>query len=101
MGIIAARKEERGHAFFKQKQKTTELFERRKKLLPNALAILNPSSVMTAHGALVTDADGNELIDFAGGIGVLNAGHMPDTVVKAIQEQAAKFIHTCFNVAIY
>jgi 4-aminobutyrate aminotransferase / (S)-3-amino-2-methylpropionate transaminase / 5-aminovalerate transaminase len=101
MGIITSKKEERGHAHFRQKQKTTELFERRKKLLPNALAILNPSSVDAAHGALITDADGNELIDFAGGIGVLNAGHTPDKVVKAIQDQAAKFIHTCFNVAIY
>jgi 4-aminobutyrate aminotransferase/(S)-3-amino-2-methylpropionate transaminase len=41
------------------------------------------------------------MIDFAGGIGVLNAGHCPEPVVKAIQEQAEKLIHTCFNVATY
>lgn len=45
--------------------------------------------------------DGRRLIDFAGGIGVLNAGHCPPPVVEAIQQQAAQLIHTCFNVAIY
>ena len=41
------------------------------------------------------------MIDFAGGIGVVNAGHCPPPVVKAIQEQAAKFLHVSFNVASY
>ncbi len=81
--------------------KTAELYERRKKFVPNGLGIFNPSSAVSAKGAIVTDADGQELIDFAGGIGVLNAGHCPKPVVKAIQEQAAKLIHSCFNVAIY
>ncbi|MDA9968121.1 hypothetical protein N9E62_03025 [Salibacteraceae bacterium] len=31
-------------------------------------------------------------------MGVVNAGHCPEPVVKAIQEQAAKYIHTSFNV---
>jgi 4-aminobutyrate aminotransferase/(S)-3-amino-2-methylpropionate transaminase len=31
----------------------------------------------------------------------MNAGHCPGKVVKAIQDQAATLIHTCFNVAIY
>ena len=61
----------------------------------------NPSSVQYAYGATMIDADGNELIDFAGGIGVINAGHCPPPVVKAIQEQAERLIHSSFNVAIY
>lgn len=69
--------------------------------MPNALTIIHPSTVSEAKGAIITDADGNPLIDFAGGIGVLNAGHCPPKVVKAIQEQAAKFIHTCFGVSAY
>ena len=77
------------------------LYERRKKLVPNGLGIFNPSSVQSAYDAIIIDVDGNELIDFAGGIGVLNAGHCPAPVVKAIQEQAARFIHTSFNVAPY
>lgn len=79
----------------------TELLEKRKKFVPNAIGIFNPSTAETAHGAIITDADGNEMIDFAGGIGVVNAGHCPPKVVKAIQEQAEKMIHCSFNVATY
>ncbi|MEP7128523.1 MAG: aspartate aminotransferase family protein [Chitinophagales bacterium] len=101
MGIISTKKEESGYELFKQKTRNDELFERRKRLVPNALSIFTPSTISKASGAIVTDVDGKELIDFTGGIGVLNAGHCPPTVVKAIQEQAAKFIHTCFGVAAY
>src|SRR5207247_10750808 len=54
-----------------------------------------------AHGARLTDADGREYIDFAGGIGVLNLGHTPEAVVEAIAQQAAELIHACFPVAAY
>src|SRR6185295_13718632 len=101
MAITTTRKEESGFEIFKKKKKTDEIFERRKRLVPNALTIIHPSTVSEAKGAIITDADGNPLIDFAGGIGVLNAGHCPPKVVKAIQEQAAKFIHTCFGVSAY
>ncbi len=53
------------------------------------------------EGALLTDIDGNELIDFAGGIAVMNVGHSHPKVVKAIQDQAARFTHTCFMVLPY
>jgi len=77
------------------------LYKRRKKLVPNALGIFNPSTVHHAYGATMMDADGRKLIDFAGGIGVINAGHCPPGVVHAIQEQAEKLIHSSFNVALY
>lgn len=101
MAVITTRKEDTGYEIFKKKSKSDEVFERRKKLVPNALSIFTPSTISGASGAIVTDVDGRELIDFTGGIGVLNAGHCPPSVVKAIQEQAAKFIHTCFGVAAY
>lgn len=101
MAIITTKKEESGYELFKQRAKSKELFERRKRLVPDALTIFTPATISGASGAIVTDLDGNELIDFTGGIGVLNAGHCPPAVVKAIQEQAAKFIHTCFGVAGY
>jgi 4-aminobutyrate aminotransferase/(S)-3-amino-2-methylpropionate transaminase len=81
--------------------KKDELYQRRKAVVPNGLGIFNPSSVQYAHSAIMIDADGKELIDFAGGIGVLNAGHCPPPVVEAIQKQAEKLIHSSFNVAIY
>lgn len=81
--------------------KTEQYFDRRSKYVPRGVGIFHPSTAVSAKGAVITDADGRELIDFGGGIGVLNAGHCPDKVVEAIQQQAAKLIHTCFHVSAY
>ena len=78
-----------------------ELIARRKAAVPNGVGMFNHATAATASGATIIDADGRELIDFAGGIGVVNAGHCPPPVVKAIQEQAEKFLHVSFNVASY
>ncbi len=59
------------------------------------------TTVASAAGARLTDADGHELIDFAGGIGVMNVGHGDARVVAAIREQAGKLLHTCIHVATY
>lgn len=57
-----------------------------------------PVFVERAHGALVHDVDGNTLIDFASGIAVVNMGHTPEPVVRAIKEQAERLLHSSFNV---
>lgn len=44
-------------------------------------------------GTEVWDVDGNRFLDFAAGIAVASTGHSHPKVVKAIQEQAEKFIH--------
>lgn len=81
--------------------KAEQLYQRRKALVPNALGIFNPSSIQSAKGAIIIDADGKRLIDFAGGIGVMNAGHCVPSVINAIAKQSEKFTHGCFNVSIY
>ena len=78
-----------------------EILERRKRFVPNAIGIFNPSTAVSAKGSIITDADGKEMIDFAGGIGVVNAGHCPQPVADAIAKQAATLIHCSFNVASY
>lgn len=45
------------------------------------------------HGTDVWDVDGNHFLDFAAGIAVTSTGHSHPKVVRAIQEQAEKFIH--------
>jgi 4-aminobutyrate aminotransferase / (S)-3-amino-2-methylpropionate transaminase / 5-aminovalerate transaminase len=80
---------------------TEQLYERRKKSVPNALGIFNPSSIQSAKGAIITDVDGRELIDFAGGIGVNNAGHGVPEIIEAIKNQADKFLHSSINVSLY
>lgn len=81
--------------------KSEELLERRKNVVANGVGVFNTATVREAKGAIITDVDGKELIDFAGGIGVVNAGHCPEPVVEAIREQAGKYIHTSFNVVTY
>ncbi len=44
-------------------------------------------------GCRVWDVDGNRFLDFAAGIAVVSTGHSHPQVVKAIQDQAEKFIH--------
>ncbi len=45
------------------------------------------------RGTEVWDVDGNRYLDFAAGIAVCATGHSHPAVVKAIQDQAEKFIH--------
>src|SRR4051812_11116128 len=54
-----------------------------------------------AEGARIVDADGTTFIDFAGGLGCLNFGHNAPEIVAAIHEQADRYLHQCFMVAMY
>ncbi|GGC66711.1 aspartate aminotransferase family protein [Marinobacter halophilus] len=54
-----------------------------------------------ATNAELWDADGKRMIDFAGGIGVLNIGHRHPKVVEAIKAQLDKLMHTCQTVMPY
>lgn len=81
--------------------RSRELLARREAAVAAGLYKAHPIAVERAEGALVTDADGNTLIDFIGGIGVLNAGHCPPGVVAAVQEQAARLLHFSALVGTY
>lgn len=81
--------------------RSRELLARREAAVPNGLYKAHHIAIESASGALVTDVDGNTFIDFVGGIGVLNAGHCPPSVVAALQEQAAKLIHFSALVGTY
>lgn len=81
--------------------KSRELVARREAATPRGASKLTTVAVAKAHGAAVTDVDGNTLLDFAGGIGVLAVGHTPENVVQAIQKQAEDLIHMCAIVATY
>lgn len=43
------------------------------------------------------DVEGREYLDFAGGIAVLNTGHLHPKVVAAVEAQLKKLSHTCFQ----
>jgi 4-aminobutyrate aminotransferase/(S)-3-amino-2-methylpropionate transaminase len=63
--------------------------------------MVTPTTVHHASGATMVDVEGNDFIDLAGGIGVMNVGHGNAQVVAAIKEQADKLLHSCFHVATY
>ena len=82
--------------------KTNEsLMQRRVAAVPRGVGQIHPIFVDTAKNATVIDVEGRELIDFAGGIAVLNTGHLHPKVVAAVQEQLTKVSHTCFQVLAY
>ncbi len=81
--------------------KSQEMLQRRMNAAPAGLGKSTEVVVADAKGAVVTDVDGNTLLDFAGAIGVMNIGHCAPNVVKAIQQQAEKYIHTCALVTTF
>jgi 4-aminobutyrate aminotransferase / (S)-3-amino-2-methylpropionate transaminase / 5-aminovalerate transaminase len=81
--------------------RSREILEREENAVASPLIVHAPVVAAEARGSTITDVDGNTLVDFAGGVGVLNVGHGHPTVVQAIQEQAERFVHTDFTVIPY
>ena len=80
--------------------RSQELQRARQAAVPRGPYNITPVFIARGEGALLEDVDGNRFIDFAGGIGVLNTGHAPKNVVRAIQQQAEKYLHSCFHVTM-
>jgi 4-aminobutyrate aminotransferase/(S)-3-amino-2-methylpropionate transaminase len=81
--------------------KSRALMARRTKAVPKGVPAVTPIAIVHAEGAVITDADGNRLIDFGGGIGVVNTGHRHPGVVEAVRQQLDHFAHVCFPVSTY
>jgi 4-aminobutyrate aminotransferase/(S)-3-amino-2-methylpropionate transaminase len=77
------------------------LLARRAQAVPRGVPAVTPIAVVHAEGAVITDADGNRLIDFGGGIGVVNTGHRHPSVVEAVRRQLDHYAHVCFPVSTY
>jgi 4-aminobutyrate aminotransferase/(S)-3-amino-2-methylpropionate transaminase len=81
--------------------RSREILEREGRAVASPLIVHAPVVAAEARGSTIIDVDGNTLVDFAGGVGVLNVGHGHPTVVQAIQEQAERLVHTDFTVVPY
>lgn len=77
------------------------LFERRSAAVPRGVGTTLPVFIARAEAGIVEDVDGNRLIDFGSGISVTNVGNSAPAVVHAIERQAERFTHTCFQVTPY
>ncbi len=73
--------------------KAQAMLERDKRVTSPSYPRDYPFVMDYGRGAECWDVDGNRFIDFAAGIAVLATGHAHPEVVKAIQQQAEKFIH--------
>lgn len=81
--------------------KSKALLRQKEKEVSDGIDIAVPVFAREAKGATLTDIDGNTFLDFAGGIGATNSGHGNQRIIHAIQQQARKFLHTCFPVVPY
>ena len=81
--------------------RTAALLQARQDNVPRGVGNTHPIFAARAQGAQLWDIDGNEYVDFAGGIGVMNIGHSHPRVVQAVQAQLERFTHTCFQVVMY
>jgi 4-aminobutyrate aminotransferase/(S)-3-amino-2-methylpropionate transaminase len=81
--------------------KSRAILERKARVVADPLSIYAPVVIAEAHGATLTDVDGNTFIDFTGGVGCLNVGHSHPRVVEAAQSQLEQFSHTDFTIVPY
>ena len=79
----------------------SELTARRNAATPRGVAVMCNFHAAKAQNALLTDVEGNEYIDFAAGIAVLNTGHRHPKVMAAVQAQLECFTHTAYQIVPY
>jgi glutamate-1-semialdehyde 2,1-aminomutase len=98
----------RTDALFQTRKGSKDLFDRAVGLLPGGVSHGNRSTtpfpiyIERADGPRAWDVDGNEYIDYSMGSASLLLGHASPTVVKAIQDQAAKgtFFSNCHPLEV-
>jgi len=74
---------------------------RRLAATPRGVAVMGDFFIDHAKNAEFWDIEGRRFIDFAGGIAVLNTGHVHPKVQAAIAAQLQRFTHTCYQVVPY
>ena len=81
--------------------KNNELNDRRLQATPRGIGVMCNFYADKAENATVWDVEGNEYIDFAAGIAVLNTGHRHPKVISAIEKQLHAFTHTAYQIVPY
>jgi 4-aminobutyrate aminotransferase/(S)-3-amino-2-methylpropionate transaminase len=78
-----------------------DLQVRRDAAFARGLGAMLPVYVDRARNAEIWDVEGRRYIDFAGGIAVLNTGHLHPKVQAAVARQLERFSHTCLMITPY
>lgn len=76
--------------------KHADLAARHREILPSWMALYyeDPIALVDGEGRRVVDAEGNEYLDFFGGILTTMSGYRVPEVVQAIKDQADRMLHT-------
>lgn len=75
--------------------------QRRLDATPRGVGVFGDFFIDKAKNAELWDIEGRRFIDFAGGIAVLNTGHVHPKVQAAIAAQLQRFTHSCYQVVPY
>lgn len=75
--------------------------QRRLDATPRGVGVFGDFFIERAKNAEFWDIEGRRFIDFAGGIAVLNTGHVHPKVQAAIAAQLQRFTHSCYQVVPY
>ncbi|MNQ17080.1 4-aminobutyrate aminotransferase PuuE [compost metagenome] len=81
--------------------KNQDLNTRRSLATPRGVGVMCDFYAVRAENATLWDANGKEYIDFAGGIAVLNTGHLHPKVKAAVAAQLDNFTHTAYQIVPY
>ncbi|MRT56689.1 4-aminobutyrate--2-oxoglutarate transaminase [Enterobacteriaceae bacterium RIT693] len=81
--------------------KSAELNQRRLQATPRGVGVMCSYFAEKAENATLWDVEGNEVIDFAAGIAVLNTGHRHPKVIAAVEKQLQAFTHTAYQIVPY
>jgi 4-aminobutyrate aminotransferase len=73
-----------------------ELLKRHKDVMPGWISLYYDDPIELSHGEgfKVWDSEGNEYLDFFGGIVTTISGHNIPEIVEAVREQAGKILHS-------
>lgn len=73
-----------------------DLLKRHRAIMPDWIALYydEPIALVRGEGRRVWDAEGNQYLDWFGGILTTSTGYSLPEVVEAVQQQAARMLHT-------
>ncbi|WP_380177962.1 4-aminobutyrate transaminase [Kalamiella sp. sgz302252] len=78
-----------------------QLQQRRLSATPRGVGVMCDFYASSAENSTLTDIEGNQYIDFAAGIAVLNTGHRHPRLLKAMEQQLQAFTHTAYQIVPY
>lgn len=81
--------------------KAQAIIEKRKKFVPAAIHCTYPVVIERGEGAMIEDVDGNRLLDWVGGVDVLNIGYSYPEVIEAVKAQSERYFHGMANIVTH